>query len=135
MKGAGLKMSRNINEPLLYIDQPTFQKPKAFMQDYYYNDSTKDQLEEEQLEEKMKENSSEHKTGSFKDLSIDKKIAYLSDLPANFPAIRCEFITKDNKYRGVLLKHDETDLTVRVLGKEKRIIKREDLTDIQMLGF
>ena len=122
-----------MTEPLLYIEQPTIEKPKAFMQEYYYDTKTKELPEEEK---KIGEDSSENGVGSFKDLSIDKKISYLLDLPEGFPQIRCEFITKEKSYRGILLERVDNVLTIRVLGKKERVkVKVDELTNIVMLGF
>ncbi len=123
-------MSGHITEPLLYIDQPTIEKPKAFMQDYYYSPTKK-----EEEEQHIHEASVQNETGSFKDLSVEDKIKYLLDLPDSVPKIRCEFITEDNMYRGILLEKKDSEIVVRVLGKENITITIEEINDIQMLGF
>src|SRR5690625_3944940 len=104
-------MGGHITEPLLYIDQPTIEKPKAFMQDYYYNSPSNKQQEEknesEDHNDEKGELASEELTGPFKDLAVNEKIAYLLNLPEEVPKIRCEFVTEERNYRGVLLEEKE----------------------------
>lgn len=139
-------MTGHITEPLLYIDQPQIQKPKAFMQEYYYDTKAKAQIEEDSERERtedttaesehdLTEDSSEAQVNSFKTLSIDQKIHYLLELPEGLQAIRCEFITTERKYRGVLLEANEASVKLRVLGQEHKSIQKADLQDIRMLGF
>lgn len=125
-------MSGHFIEPLLYIDQPTIEKPKAFMQDYYYT-PTKNEVElENETSEKV---NAENGTSSFKNLNVEEKIDYLLNLPDGVPKIRCEFTTDEKVYRGILLSKQENEVSISVVGQENVTISINKLKDIQMIGF
>lgn len=130
VKGAGTVKGEQVIEPLLYIDQPMFQKPKAYMQDHY-------QAVKSVLEEKTKEVPKQQKNAdtSFKNLSIPEKVKYLASLPSEVPRIRCEVATKEDKYRGIMVKENEKEIEFRILGNEHVTIKKSEIIAIQLLGF
>ncbi|MEI3612838.1 CotO family spore coat protein [Pseudogracilibacillus sp. SO30301A] len=122
-------------EPLMYIDQPNFQKPKAYMQESYFgrNLSVQTKEKEEQLtEENTKEYSND---SSFKGLNIDGKIDYLVNLPSEVPRIRCEVITEEKEYRGVMIGDAGDSVTLRVIGRGMTEINKSVIKDIHLIGF
>lgn len=126
-------MSGRIIEPLLYIDQPTIEKPKAIMQDYFYTPMKNKEV----IDGTMEKNEKDINTGtsSFKDLPVEGKIEYLLNLPTGVPKIRCEFVTEEKSYRGILLERKDSEISIRVLGHENVTIEIDKLKDINMLGF
>ena|SRR5690625_1695806 len=118
----------HIIEPLLYIDQPELtHKPKAYMQaDYNGKKSTTMEQKDEE------ENNFE---GAFKDLSIDDKINYLVDLPQEVPRIRCEIITEEQEYKGIITEKNEEEIIFRVFGRGNRVIQKNKIKNIHLIGF
>src|SRR5690625_2713269 len=114
-------------EPLLYIDQPELtQKPRAYMQEDYSGKT----LTTEQS------NSKENKpNGSFKNLSIDEKIKYLVELRSEVPRIRCEVITDDLEYKGIITEANEAEITLRVVCRGHKEIQRRNISNINLIGF
>lgn len=137
MKGASMVEGERIIEPLLYIDQPILQKPKAYMQDHY-------QAEKSMKESKMmttsenqedKEQASENNESSFKHLSVNEKIKYLVNLPREVPKIRCEVVTENKKFRGTVIEENDDAIVLRVFGRENATVKKAEILTINLIGF
>lgn len=122
-------------EPLMYIDQPDFQKPRAYMQDSYFGRDLSVQTEEKE-EQLTEENTREYgNDSSFIGLNMDGKIDYLVNLPSEVPRIRCEVITEEKKYRGVMIADEGDSVTMRVIGRGTTEINKSDIKDILLIGF
>ncbi|HLR74350.1 MAG TPA: CotO family spore coat protein [Virgibacillus sp.] len=153
-------------EPLLYIEQPTIQKPEAPMQqsfmtpkrvtettnrkqskshsrprrraqyyiDQLYN-SVADELDgEEQVDEKNSREQSRQK--KFNELSLQGKIEYFADTPNYAPKIKCELITAERKYRGIITDFKDDFVFIRVGRRTTNTkVPFTDIQDIRMLGF
>lgn len=117
-----------MNEPLLYIDQPIFDKPKAFIQMEYYST-------EHPVKEKKDEKEDKNATGSFKDLSVAGKINYLTNLPNDAIQMKCEVETKEKTYRGIITNDSDKNIEMRIMGREKKRIDKENITDIRLTGL
>lgn len=134
MKGASIVEGERIIEPLLYIDQPILQKPKAYMQDHYK--TAKDLKKETPSSQEEEQNHTGHAEGeSFNQLTIKEKIKYLVNLPSEVPNIKCEIVTDENRYRGILLEEKDDDVVLRIFGRENVTLKKELITNIRMIGF
>lgn len=137
MKGAINMESERINEPLLYIDQPIFQKPKAYMQENYLGVKTDDKEKVEEQNGIQVESLKSKREGhdSFKDLTIAEKIKYLIDIPSEVPKVRCEVLTNENRYRGVLIDENQENIVLRIFGRQNELVEKEKILSIKMIGF
>ncbi len=120
-----------IIEPLLYIDQPELQGPKAYMQDDYVG-LTGNEIINEEVTPTEKVQVESH---SFKQLTINEKIDYLVNLPSEVPRIRCEVEMDDGKFKGLIVEENEQDITMKIFGRENKQIKKADIKNILLLGF
>ncbi|MEI3605783.1 CotO family spore coat protein [Pseudogracilibacillus sp. SE30717A] len=121
-----------IIEPLLYIDQPNFQKPKAYMQENYVGLTIDHVIEKEKnVEEPIRKD----RNSSFKQLTVSEKIDYLVNVPNEVAQIRCEVVLEDKNIRGTVIEEDKEEITMKVLGRENKKIKKEDIKNILLLGF
>ncbi|PAQ14368.1 hypothetical protein CD798_10890 [Bacillaceae bacterium SAOS 7] len=68
---------------------------------------------------------------SFQDMTIDEKLEHLSRQFIPFP---CEFICKDQSYRGVLKEWNNKQMKVKSFKEEIVMIDREDLKQIKLIG-
>src|SRR5690606_8343467 len=135
MKGAHVMEGERFIEPLMYIEQPDIQKPKAYMQEEYFGRSISNQLEPK-VEQLTEENTEEYsKESSFKALNIDDKIDYLVNLPSEVARIRCEVITEEKNYRGTMVDDEGESITIRVIGRGTMAINRDDIKEINLIGF
>lgn len=159
-------------EPLLYIEQPTFEKPVAFMQNNYsslmkertehheetdddqstYKSEGKDNpfvavlqngenareteiVDEKLIEEEVSKGDSISQDNiTFNDLSIQGKIDYFINLPAEMPKIKSEIVLDKDVYRGYILQ-DNGDKIVIETGRVEEIINKNEINDIILIGF
>lgn len=71
---------------------------------------------------------------SFKDMTIEERLEYLSNFPENSAPFPCEFITNTKRYKGNLLSYDERNVNISTFsGKEISILKT-DLQYIRIIG-
>src|SRR5690625_1655061 len=127
-------MGEQYIEPLLYIDQPTLQKPKAYMQGDYKG------FKQARMPENNKKNpvqrSSMHETeDSFTQLSIDEKIKYLINLPSEVPKLKCSIKLQSTEYEGTIIEEDEETIILQRFGREDKQIRKKDIKSIHLLGF
>ena len=114
--------SVQINEPLLYIDQPTLSKPKVKMQK---NFQTGPQTPSKKYRQ--------HK--SFKECSIKEKIQYLLHIPKELPNLKCDVLTETESYRGMLVKEDKEYIFLRQHGRREQTILKSEIKDIRLISF
>jgi hypothetical protein len=87
------------------------------------------------VQKEMKETKETKETKKkFKDMTINEKIDYFINTPSHLPRMRCEVITLERKYRGTILDFKDNEIQMRV-GKKIILLKLEDITEIQLLGF
>lgn len=84
------------------------------------------------LEEVSEDNKLERK--KFKEMTLMEKIDYFIKTPSHLPRMRCEVVTNDNKYRGIMLDKENEVIKMRV-GRRTTEVSIEDITDIRLLGF
>ncbi|MBS4177386.1 CotO family spore coat protein [Lederbergia citrea] len=70
---------------------------------------------------------------SFKEMSIQEKLKYLSGFPVSQPPYPCEFVTAKDQYRGTLLKYEGEQIFVKTFTEEVAEIKVDDLTAIKII--
>lgn len=117
------------NEPLLYVKQPRLQKPKSYMQVEY--------ISQEQPPKEKTTNSVEENTiqTSFIDLTIEEKINYLCNMPADLIQMKCKFITKNKTYYGWIRQKEESKIYIIHSGKQRAVIKIDDIQEINLIGL
>lgn len=120
--------NKQTGEPLLYIDQPTLERPEARMQNQYQGSAAKSVA---QQQEKVKNKADI----SFKRRSITGQINYLLSGPEEVPAIQCEVVTKQNNYRGMVLDQNTEEIIMRVYGRAHQYIPKETIQKIKLIGF
>lgn len=118
-------------EPLLYINQPNLNKPKAYMQDHYKSEKKMD-TEKIDVEHSIVESDQQQ---SFEKLTIPAKIEYLVNLPSELPSIKCEIITDEKTYRGILIDEQNEVVVLRMLGRENKKIEKKQILKISLIGF
>src|SRR5690625_4246148 len=110
-------------EPLLYIDQPLFQKPVVFMQADYksnLNNPRKQENEKGDGANKVKrDDSSIH----FNARSLDEKIHYLLHLPKEMPHLKCEIRTKERVYVGKLVDDFSDEIEISIFGRPNKQLR------------
>jgi hypothetical protein len=97
--------------------------------------STVQEIEEDEsktVEESPIQDNGERK--KFKDMTILEKVDYFVHTPSHLPRMRCEVITSERKYRGVILEKEEDEVIMRV-GRRQNRIKIEDISEINLIGF
>lgn len=129
-----------IVEPLLYLDQPTLAKPKAYMQESYFKPTSVQEEDDtfESFEPKKNvtnDSASDSSDSSFKDLTIEEKITYLVDLPNEVPSIRCEVETDKQKYRGIITDYVDDEIKLKIFGREDQWLHKEEIVNIHLIGF
>lgn len=125
--GVNLMKELRSNEPLLYVTQPELERPESKMQSEYL--SGEDKKEPITREEKNKTET------SFKNLSIEEKINYLTDLPEDLFQMRCKFTTKKKTYFGSITAHDEAWIQITHSGRQKVTVPIDELEQIQLIGL
>lgn len=125
------------NEPLLYIDQPTFPHPKTKMQVNYT--STED-LEEQtkDLENKGLERNHRlrpYSKGNFADRSIKEKIMYLLQYRPETIKIKCLLITDDNKYYGTIKEFKHNKVRFQTSAYETKYIELNKINDLRLISL
>ncbi|MBC5637254.1 hypothetical protein H8S33_10605 [Ornithinibacillus sp. BX22] len=120
----GIANSNEVKEP-----QPQVKKrrPSFPTQELEEMESTSSSFEEV-----TEENNLERK--KFKEMTLLEKIDYFIKTPSHLPRMRCEVVTNDNKYRGIMLDKESEVIKMRV-GRRTIVVSIEDITDIRLLGF
>ncbi|MEW8970234.1 CotO family spore coat protein [Mesobacillus jeotgali] len=145
--------------PLLYIDQPTYQDVSTKMQDkFIFNDQEQVEEKDVQLPEEaaaesqvavdMAETSTEEdimesdelmeetEKKPFKEMAIHEKIEYLAQFPATIVKIQYSFITKENKIVGYFISKEDDHIRVFPRNKRKPLkIMIDELQDIRISGL
>jgi len=119
-------------EPLLYIDQPLFQKPVVFMQTDYKSNLQKQQNQKVVEGEKVTKADS---TIHFNERSIDEKIHYLLHLPKEMPHLKCEIRTKERVYIGKIVDEVDDIIEISMFGKPNQQLSKNEVEEINLIGF
>jgi hypothetical protein len=119
--------------PLMYIDQPSFEKIPATMQKEFQTGKTDVAPHTPKKEEHKKMQINQDVP--FRDRTIPEKIHYLLHTPREMPTLRCEVITDEEKHRGIAKLEEDDILVLRVYGRQDVIIEKDSIKDIRLLGF
>lgn len=72
----------------------------------------------------------------FSELTIEEKVDYFIKRPRFAPEVKCEVRTAEKKYKGVIIEKEEDQVIMRVGNRKSKVkILRNDITDIQLIGF
>ncbi|GAA0491985.1 hypothetical protein GCM10008986_17760 [Salinibacillus aidingensis] len=126
--------------PLLYITQPRDVRVQASMQEYsVYKKKTQNQKKDpEQGEEKVSGEEAETKLEDkkFRDMTVEEKISYLTRLPSQMPKMKCEVLTEDQRYRGLIQDFNDDTIRMRTVQKPYRVeLSLSDIEDVKLMGF
>lgn len=112
------------NEPLLYIVKPNLDVPKSKMQVDFYTSTEQVQTPNTQQHHK-----------SFKQYSIAEKIHYLIHFPKSLPRVKCEIVTNQGNYRGVLVQEHHHTILLENYKRRVEEIAISDIVDIYLISF
>ncbi|WP_102028065.1 CotO family spore coat protein [Salirhabdus sp. Marseille-P4669] len=142
-----MSKSRKVSKsPLLYIHQATIYSNEAPMQEIatykkkvkkHNNPGLYDHEKPLFMEEES--SSSPESIGerkAFKEMTIEEKLTYLSNLPNQMLTMKCEIMTEDKKYRGVVLSYENDIVTMKSLQRSGRVeIPANKIIDVRLKGF
>ena len=108
------------------LEQPKAKLEKSATMD---NETTAD-------EEKPKDKKDRDESVKFKEMTLEKKIAYLVDSSSYAPKMRCEVRTEEKTYRGIIIDKKDNDIFIQI-GKRASSTKISiaEIKSIRMLGF
>lgn len=145
--------------PLLYIDQRTYQDVSTSMQDkFIFNDQVQAEENDVQLPEEAAGDSKvavdladtrteesalesdgrveETEKKPFKEMTIQEKIEYLAQFPASIVKIQYSFITTENKIVGYFISKEDDFIQVFPRNKRKPVkIMIDEVQDIRISGL
>ncbi|MFD2639910.1 CotO family spore coat protein [Piscibacillus salipiscarius] len=126
-------MEKRHIKPLLYIDQKHNPEPELTSQTFYYSAY---QNTEEKRQEKEAQAASESSRSRFQSLSKSDKLDYILNLQETLPPLKCRLLTKEGALTGIIeeMKGDTIVFISRELPR-RRTMNKEDLLDIQIVGF
>lgn len=131
-RSAGMENKHQV-EPLLYIDQPLFQKPVVFMQrDYKGNLKGEDTGKEKDIKHSTENDDS---MLHFNARSLEGKIHYLLHLPKEMPHLKCEVRTKDKVYVGKIVNELDDTIEISMFGKPNYQLNKNAIEGINLIGF
>ncbi|ARP41826.1 MULTISPECIES: CotO family spore coat protein [Geobacillus] len=124
-------------KPLLYIVQPKDMRAVAHMQETFTWANRSHQKKTDGVAQQVGEEQRTFfvKKREFQAMTLDEKLAFLTDLPAHLPPLKCEFATKEQSYEGVLKRCTATELTVVDEQGDETVIERTQLLSVTMIGF
>lgn len=109
---------------------------KSDVEDVPVSYITEDQGEQQANQADNNEEDQGNGKKTFKDLSISGKVEYLLDLPFGVPKIKCEFLTDEERYRGIVIDFEEDEVKLRLLTNLRPVtLNISEIKDIRMLGF
>lgn len=111
--------SEQINEPLLYIDQPKIIKPEANMQSTF----------------QTKAPTTENERTHVADCTIEEKIHYLLHLATGIPSVKVEVVTEQEKFIGKLTKADTTKIYLETYRRREIVILKTDIKALHLKSF
>jgi hypothetical protein len=95
--------------------------------------------EAEKLEEREPENTkrsfSFKPLKPFREMDLDEKINYLSRYINGKAPFPCEFVTEEDRYKGILLKKEENILVIKTFQGDEIDINRNSLKAIKIIGL
>ncbi|WP_027962936.1 CotO family spore coat protein [Halalkalibacillus halophilus] len=120
-----------VRPPLLFVSSKIHTTPQVQAQSQYYSNHKKDKDEKKQQEE-----SNETGRKKFQQMSLDDRFRYISELPSIMPKMKCEVVTEEQAYTGIVDLIDERMLVLKIIENGMKIkIKRDSIMDIKLVGF
>lgn len=143
------KNTQVLNNPLIYIEQPTFTPsldskqivvvkalPKKVevqeVEENHIEEQDETSLQTKQSEEQEVQDKTEnliengmHKKG-FLNRTIEDKLDILTKLPESMPRPLCEVTTKENTYTCMVLSHSENNVTIELPDNSETIELKKD---------
>lgn len=157
-----LRNDRFAKDPLLYIQQARTEKTRANMQHQYRSKKEKPQekiqgSKEEQTSDRMvkrfraenfyeaqdsvkekeelEDTANKKRDGkSFKNMTIDEQLIYLTDRSPYAPKLTCEIKTEKRTYRGIVLQYQDEIAKIRS-GKRNIEVPNTSIKQIRILGL
>lgn len=72
----------------------------------------------------------------FKNMTLQEKVNYFVELPDHIVKVRCEMITEDKKYRGIITDFKDDFVYIRIGQRSSsERIEFSKVKEIRMLGF
>ncbi|GIO25778.1 CotO family spore coat protein [Ornithinibacillus bavariensis] len=82
------------------------------------------------------DNKDNNEKKKFRDMSILEKVMYFINTPNHLPRMRCEVITEEKKYRGIIKDFQEDHIIMQVGRRMPTTsISIKDVKGIQLIGF
>ncbi|SEU02694.1 Spore coat protein CotO [Salinibacillus kushneri] len=131
---------KSVQSPLLYITQPRDVHVQASMQKYSVYKKKKEQNASVQQTEGKQDGeeffSDQDDKKGFREMTIEEKINYLTELPSQMPKMKCEVITPDKRYRGLILDFADEVVKMRTIQKPYRVeLSLSEIEDVRLMGF
>ncbi|MBS4207945.1 CotO family spore coat protein [Bacillus sp. FJAT-50079] len=73
------------------------------------------------------------KVKAFREMSLDEKLQYLSGFSITQPPYYCEFITKEQRYQGSVLKYEKEIVSIKTLSGEEVVVPVIDIQVIRII--
>jgi hypothetical protein len=125
-------------EPLLYIVQPKTVRAAAHMQETFTWTGRAEKTaigaidEQEETREETKAFLSKKE---FQAMALDERLAFLAELPGHLPPLKCQFVTQEQSYEGVLKRCTADELVIADERGNETVIGRAGLVSVTMIGF
>ncbi|QDP39806.1 CotO family spore coat protein [Radiobacillus deserti] len=82
------------------------------------------------------ENTNSSRRRRFKELSMEERIEYFMNVPSNVPRMKCQVITEETKYRGIITDYKDNIVYMRVTKRPFRVqLNLDEILDVQLIGF
>ncbi|KAF6510903.1 CotO family spore coat protein [Geobacillus sp. FSL K6-0789] len=125
-------------EPLLYIVQPKAMRAAAHMQETFMWTSRTQQEEEGNSNDERggeEEPTEFFAKKEFQAMALDERLAFLAELPGHLPPLKCQFVTQEQSYEGVLKQCTADELVIADERGNETVIGRAALVSVTMIGF
>ncbi|WP_226037633.1 CotO family spore coat protein [Aquibacillus saliphilus] len=158
------KRKKRVQRPMLYIAQPELGDPLASMQsDYRTPKKKKVKKQNKQISGHTRTVSSRKRAVSresnveypsddevsqnrgedlgnrmerkrFSDMSIEEKVTYYAGMPFHVPKMKCEVVTLNKNYRGIIEDFHDGIVFMKTARKEVEI-NIDEINDIQLVSL
>ncbi|MBO9128626.1 CotO family spore coat protein [Bacillus sp. 165] len=92
--------------------------------------------EEEIEQEEVSKRSNSWSNKSFKDMTLEEKVAFLVNRPHYIPRAKCKVQTGQDTYIGYILSYEEGYVIMRSMTKIREFkVQFEDIKSIQIIGL
>ncbi|WP_163529841.1 CotO family spore coat protein [Halobacillus ihumii] len=97
----------------------------------------KDVPKQQNAEQEDQSSDNKENRTKFRDMTIEEKVKYFVNLPAQVPKMKCEVATaEEGQFRGFIEGYNEGVVEMKTLQKPfEQHIKLQDIQSIRLLGF